>query len=156
MLKKLLLPLCLAGAPTLLMAQNGGPHKPGTTPGEAGWMGQTLQIGAPRPDADVGGLNPADIIKPLSDEWRAYSGDLSGKRYSALKLVNTTTAKNLSLKWRSRRRRIWRTRRRRGVQHPRTRHRRWWPRHRGSEQLRSARSRRRRPRRRRRDLRVVA
>jgi alcohol dehydrogenase (cytochrome c) len=86
-------------APTLLVAQNGGPHKPGTTPGEAGWMGQTIQIGAPRPDADTGGLNPADIIKPLSDEWRAYSGDLSGKRYSALKLVNTTTAKNLSLKW---------------------------------------------------------
>ena len=43
--------------------------------------------------------NPADIWKPLADEWRSYSGDLSGKRFSALKLVNTTTVKNLSLKW---------------------------------------------------------
>ena len=39
------------------------------------------------------------ILKPLADEWTSYSGDLSGKRYSALKLVNTTTVKNLSLKW---------------------------------------------------------
>jgi alcohol dehydrogenase (cytochrome c) len=46
-----------------------------------------------------GGLDPADIMKPLSDEWRTYSGDLTGKRYSALKLVNTNTVKNLSLKW---------------------------------------------------------
>ena len=38
-------------------------------------------------------------MKPLSDEWTSYSGDLTGKRYSALKLVNTTTVKNLSLKW---------------------------------------------------------
>src|SRR5215471_19545308 len=46
-----------------------------------------------------GGLDPADIMKPLADEWRTYSGDLTGKRYSALKLVNTNTVKNLSLKW---------------------------------------------------------
>ena len=46
-----------------------------------------------------GGLDPANIMKPLSDEWRTYSGDLTGKRYSALKLVNTNTVKNLSLKW---------------------------------------------------------
>ncbi len=38
-------------------------------------------------------------MKPLSDEWTSYSGDLTGKRYSALKLVNKTTVKNLSLKW---------------------------------------------------------
>src|SRR5262245_28267215 len=45
------------------------------------------------------GLDPADIVKPLANEWRTYSGDLSGKRYSALELVNTSTVKNLSLKW---------------------------------------------------------
>jgi len=50
-------------------------------------------------EKDSGGLDPADIMKPLSDEWRTYSGDLSGKRYSALKLVNTNTVKNLSLQW---------------------------------------------------------
>src|SRR5271169_1115600 len=45
------------------------------------------------------GLDPADIMKPLKDLWTSYSGDLTGKRYSSLKLVNTNTVKNLSLKW---------------------------------------------------------
>ena len=49
--------------------------------------------------AQDGGLNPADMTKPLADQWTSYSGDLSGKRFSALKLVNTNTVKNLSLKW---------------------------------------------------------
>jgi alcohol dehydrogenase (cytochrome c) len=48
-----------------------------------------------------GGLDPADIMKPLSDQWTTYSGDLTGKRYSALKLVNTSTVKNLGLQWMS-------------------------------------------------------
>ncbi|NDJ15388.1 MAG: acido-empty-quinoprotein group A, partial [Acidobacteriia bacterium] len=46
-----------------------------------------------------GGLDPADILKPLSDQWTSYSGDMSGKRYSALKQINTQTVKNLSLRW---------------------------------------------------------
>ena len=46
-----------------------------------------------------GGLDPAVIMKPLSDQWTSYSGDLSGKRYSLLKQVNTNTVKNLSLQW---------------------------------------------------------
>jgi alcohol dehydrogenase (cytochrome c) len=46
-----------------------------------------------------GGLDPTDIMKPLADQWTSYSGDLSGKRFSTLKLVNTNTVKNLSLKW---------------------------------------------------------
>src|SRR5436190_13295351 len=45
------------------------------------------------------GLDPADMTKPLSDQWTSYSGDLSGKRYSLLKHVNASTVKNLSLKW---------------------------------------------------------
>ena len=45
------------------------------------------------------GLDPADMLKPLKDQWTSYSGDLTGKRYSALKLINTNTVKNLSLKW---------------------------------------------------------
>jgi len=51
------------------------------------------------PPAQSGGLDPAEIMKPLADQWTSYSGDLSGKRFSALKLVNTNTVKNLSLKW---------------------------------------------------------
>ena len=47
----------------------------------------------------TGGLDPADMTKPLADQWTSYSGDLSGKRFSSLKLVNTSTVKNLSLKW---------------------------------------------------------
>jgi alcohol dehydrogenase (cytochrome c) len=52
-----------------------------------------------RAGADTGGLDPGSITKPLTGEWQSYSGDLSGKRFSALKLVNTNTVKNLSLKW---------------------------------------------------------
>ncbi len=49
--------------------------------------------------AQTGGLDPAQMTRPLADQWTSYSGDLSGKRFSALKLVNTSTVKNLSLKW---------------------------------------------------------
>src|SRR5947209_4750455 len=49
--------------------------------------------------AQTGGLDPADILKPLSDQWTSYSGDMSGKRYSALKQVNVNTVKSLSLRW---------------------------------------------------------
>ena len=34
------------------------------------------------------GLDPARILKPLSDDWASYSGDYSGRRYSALRQVN--------------------------------------------------------------------
>src|SRR5213078_4707783 len=47
------------------------------------------------------GLDPADILKPLNDQWTSYSGDLTGKRFSHLKMVNKDTVKNLSLKWMS-------------------------------------------------------
>ena len=45
------------------------------------------------------GLDPADILKPLKDEWLTYNGDYSGKRYSLLNQVNQTTVKNLTLAW---------------------------------------------------------
>ena len=59
----------------------------------------SLLVGPALLHGQTGGLDPADIMKPLADEWTSYSGDLSGKRFSALKQVNTTTVKNLSLKW---------------------------------------------------------
>jgi alcohol dehydrogenase (cytochrome c) len=46
-----------------------------------------------------GALNPAEILKPLSDQWSTYSGDYTGKRYSTLTNVNPTTLKNLGLAW---------------------------------------------------------
>src|ERR1044071_4799767 len=101
-----------------------------------------------------GGLDPTDIWKPLRDQWASYSGDLSGKRFSALKMVNTNTVKSLSLKWVSsnittgcgRRWRVWRRTRRARV-------RRWGgcADHRGRpgqwrcEQLRTGAARRRHP-----------
>jgi alcohol dehydrogenase (cytochrome c) len=45
------------------------------------------------------GLDPAQLYKPLADSWPTYAGDYTARRYSALKLVNATTVKNLSLAW---------------------------------------------------------
>ena len=45
------------------------------------------------------GLDPAHLLKPLADSWPTYSGDYSGKRYSALKQINQSTVKNLTLAW---------------------------------------------------------
>ena len=48
------------------------------------------------------GLDPADVLKPLSDSWPPYSGDLTGRRYSSLTQINQSTVKNLTLSWTSR------------------------------------------------------
>jgi alcohol dehydrogenase (cytochrome c) len=94
----MLLATMLLGVATLHFAQSSS-QTLGTHPGQPGWTGRTMQIGPPRPSPEAGGLNPADIVKPLLDEWRTYSGDLSGKRFSFLELVNTNNVQNLSLKW---------------------------------------------------------
>jgi len=52
--------------------------------------------------AQQGGLDPADILKPLSDSWLTYAGDYTGRRYSALKEINQSNVKNLSLAWTAR------------------------------------------------------
>src|SRR5499426_3374093 len=44
-------------------------------------------------------LDPAQILKPLSDSWPTYSGDYSARRYSALKQINQTNVRNLGLAW---------------------------------------------------------
>lgn len=45
------------------------------------------------------GLDPAQLLKPLSDSWPTYNGDYSGKRYSLLTQINQSTVKNLTLAW---------------------------------------------------------
>lgn len=45
------------------------------------------------------GIDPKDILKPLADSWPTYSGDYSGKRYSALTQINRATVKSLTLAW---------------------------------------------------------
>jgi len=59
----------------------------------------TSMLMAPALLPGQGILNPADALKPLADQWTSYSGDFTGKRFSALKQVNTNTVKNLSLQW---------------------------------------------------------
>ncbi len=89
----------LAGS-ALVLAQSGTQDRRAGTPGHPDWKGQTLQTSPAPPNANVSGLDPMDVIKkPLADQWTSYSGDMSGKRFSLLKHVNTTTVKNLSLKW---------------------------------------------------------
>jgi len=48
------------------------------------------------------GLHPADILKPLSDSWPTYSGDYTGRRYSALKQITQTNVQRLTLAWTTR------------------------------------------------------
>lgn len=48
------------------------------------------------------GVPPADLLKPLKDSWPTYNGDYSGRRYSALKQVDQSTVKHLTLAWVSR------------------------------------------------------
>src|SRR5580765_491172 len=45
------------------------------------------------------GVDPAQLLKPLADSWPTYSGDYTGRRYSALTQVNRLTVKNLTLAW---------------------------------------------------------
>src|SRR5262245_47534716 len=45
------------------------------------------------------GLDPASIQKPLANAWPTYSGDYTGRRYSALTQVNRETVKTLTLSW---------------------------------------------------------
>src|SRR3954454_3722728 len=44
-------------------------------------------------------LDPALLLKPLSNSWPTYSGDYSGQRYSRLTQINQSNVKGLSLAW---------------------------------------------------------
>jgi alcohol dehydrogenase (cytochrome c) len=46
-----------------------------------------------------GGVSPSELVKPLKDSWPTYNGDYSGKRYSALKQIDRSTVKHLTLAW---------------------------------------------------------
>ncbi len=41
----------------------------------------------------------AQTLQPLSDSWPTYNGDLTGRRYSSLRLINDGNVQNLSLRW---------------------------------------------------------
>src|SRR4051812_11857950 len=45
------------------------------------------------------GLDPAKLLQPLGEQWTSYSGDYTGRRYSALTQVNQSNVKSLTLAW---------------------------------------------------------
>ena len=49
-----------------------------------------------------GGAAPTELGKPLAESWPTYSGDYSGRRYSALDQIDQTTVKRLALAWTAR------------------------------------------------------
>src|SRR5579863_1300373 len=49
--------------------------------------------------AQGAGVAPSELLKPLKDSWPTYNGDYTGRRFSALNAVNTSTVKHLSLAW---------------------------------------------------------
>ena len=52
--------------------------------------------------AQQSGLEPSRILKPLSDAWPTYSGDYTGRRYSALTQITQANVKSLTLAWTAR------------------------------------------------------
>jgi alcohol dehydrogenase (cytochrome c) len=49
--------------------------------------------------AGDGGLDPAQLLKPLGDSWPTYSGDYSGRRYSLLTQIDQSNVRHLTLAW---------------------------------------------------------
>src|SRR5437899_59140 len=45
------------------------------------------------------GLDPSSLLKPLAESWLTYSGDYTGRRYSALTQIDQSNVKSLSLAW---------------------------------------------------------
>ncbi len=45
------------------------------------------------------GVDPSQLSKPLAASWPTYSGDYSGRRYSALKQIDRTTVRQMTLAW---------------------------------------------------------
>ena len=65
-------------------------------------MPTKLALWASGPDlllAQSRGLDPAAQLRPPTDSWPTYSGDLTGRRYSALKYIDKTNVKQLSFAW---------------------------------------------------------
>ena len=61
-----------------------------------------LLTNAAAPGAHAQAITQADLEHPKPDSWPTFSGDYSGRRYSALKQLNQDTVKGLTLAWISR------------------------------------------------------
>jgi alcohol dehydrogenase (cytochrome c) len=60
-----------------------------------------LLFGATLRGQSASGVDPTELLKPLKDSWPTYSGDYSGKRYSALDQINQSNVMHLTLAWMS-------------------------------------------------------
>jgi alcohol dehydrogenase (cytochrome c) len=91
--RQILLTTSLAVAPVVIAGQTASPQgRPQAGRPEASGAAADRT----RPD---GGLDPAAIAEPLADSWPSYSGDYTGRRFSALTQINQSTVKALSLAW---------------------------------------------------------
>jgi alcohol dehydrogenase (cytochrome c) len=92
-LKRLVLTTTIAAMPVMLAGQqlDWGAQTPKPVPGPAASNGPA-----------TGGLDPATLNKPLADTWPTYSGDYTGRRYSALNQINQQNVKGLTLAWTAR------------------------------------------------------
>jgi alcohol dehydrogenase (cytochrome c) len=61
-----------------------------------------LAQGRAKPQGHGDALDPDELLRPLAESWPTYSGDYSGRRYSALTQINQSNVKNLALAWVSR------------------------------------------------------
>ncbi len=80
--RKLTLTAFLAFAPVLVIGQ-GQPQQPQQPAPQQKPQAQIAAAGR-----GSGGIDPADLRKPLADIWPSYSGDYTGRRYSALKEID--------------------------------------------------------------------
>src|SRR5262245_47810692 len=80
----------------LTLTPRGGPR--GIAAGAALLLAASVLLHA----APESGLDPATLLKPLADQWPSYSGDYTGRRYSALTQINQSNVKNMTLAWTSR------------------------------------------------------
>src|ERR1700730_14239239 len=45
------------------------------------------------------GLDPQKLLQPPTDAWPTYNGDYSGRRYSTLAEIDSSTVRSLTLAW---------------------------------------------------------
>ena len=96
-----------AGVGSPPRSKNVGPHaKVKSVDGDTGLVRGGLAAGALLACVTVlaatDGLDPAQILKPLSDSWPTYSGDYTGRRYSSLKQIDQSNVKHMTLAWSAR------------------------------------------------------
>jgi alcohol dehydrogenase (cytochrome c) len=63
------------------------------------WSGGVPMMAQGTPSAGAVLVTPESLKQPLKDTWPTYSGDYTGRRYSALTQINTETVKHLTLNW---------------------------------------------------------